>query len=213
MTLISQQQEEFQQQPIPLEGERYDVTPLELNHVMDAFHNIWVRAISFVWNKNINSLPWGVDKDGNWVQITSPDQDIEPKYSTFEDFLIAKPVSALSQLGFESPDVWMRATHPNALPPLKILRYSDLQKDASTQQNSTKVNNDDVKYQPELGTNGWFSDDPSSPCLIMPQLTLIIPPAPEKESDQGMALVDYQMAALSYPFTACASGVTPLPDK
>lgn len=47
------------QQPLPREGEHYDTTPLELSHVDGGLHNIWLRAISIVWNDAINHKPWG----------------------------------------------------------------------------------------------------------------------------------------------------------
>lgn len=190
------------QQPLPWEGEHWDTTPLELSHVSNALHNIWLRAISIVWNDEINNRPWGKNSDNEWVQITDSNKDIEPIYSTFEDFLIDEPALALGQFGFTNPDGKDREIQPKSLPALKIIRYSDL---GQTKELLGRHElNEDIEYEFKVGVNGWFSRSHTAPAQIMPQLTLIIPPKPTNEADQGMALVDYQLAGLSYPFTTCA---------
>jgi hypothetical protein len=103
------------QQPLPCEGEHYDTTPLELSHVNGGLHDIWLRAISIVWNDATNLKSWGKNQDGEWVQILSEDQDIEPLYPSFADFLIAEPVVALTQFGFTNPDRGTKALNQHAL--------------------------------------------------------------------------------------------------
>jgi hypothetical protein len=193
--------ENITNQPLPKEGESYDVTPLELSHVNDSLHAVWLRAISIVWNESLNSLPWGRNQDGEWTQITKPEQDIEAIYDTYEDFLIAKPVEALSCFGFNNPDVGMKDLNSKAMPALKILRYEDLGRESET---FGKDTDDNVSYKFQVGKNGWYSKSKTAASILMPQLTLVIPPKPENDEDQGMALVDYKLAGLSYPFTACA---------
>lgn len=192
---------EFVQQPLIREGESYDTSALELSHVNGALHDIWLRAISIVWNDNTNLKPWGKNQDGQWLQINSEQQDIEPIYSSFEEFLIAEPVAALNQFGFNDPDAGMKDQHPKAMPALKVLRYSDLGKVTETLGKDT---DDNVSYKFQVGKNGWFSKSKTAASILTPQLTLVIPPKPENDEDQGMALVDYKLAGLSYPFTICA---------
>lgn len=191
-----------EQQPLPREGESYDTTPLELAHVNNGLHDIWLRAISIVWNDNTNLKPWGKNQDDEWTQITSDEQDIEPIHSSFEEFLIAEPVAALSQFGFNSPDLGTKELNPKAMPALRVLRYTDLGK--VTETFGKDVDSDNVEYEFKVGVNGWFSQSHSAPSILLPQLTLVIPPKPKNDADQGMALVDYKLAGLSYPFTTCA---------
>ncbi len=190
------------QQPLPREGESYDTTPLELGHVNTALHDIWLRAISIVWNDAINSRPWGKNRDDEWVQLTDDSQDVEVIYNTFEDFLVDKPVNALMQFGFNNPDKGSKELNPKAMPAIKVIRYQDLGKDIEIL--GRDVESDQVRFKFGVGRNGWFTESHTAPSILLPQLILVIPPKPENDADQGMALVDYRMAGLSYPFTTCA---------
>lgn len=192
----------IEQQPLPREGESYDASALELAHVNAGLHDIWLRAISIVWNDTINRKPWGKNQDGKWVQITSEEQSISPIYATFEEFLIEEPVKALSQFGFTDPDESLKDLNPDAMPTLKVIRYADLGKATETAERDIK--SDDLEYQFKVGTNGWFSKSHSASAFLLPQLILVIPPKPANDADQGMALVDYKLAGLSHPFTTCA---------
>lgn len=60
-----------EQQPLPREGESYAASHLELAHVNEALHDIWLRAVSIVWNDAVNSKPWGKMKMENGFKLVN----------------------------------------------------------------------------------------------------------------------------------------------
>lgn len=136
------------------------------------------------------------------MQVLGDEQDVEVIYDSFEEFLIDKPVQALSQFGFNNPDKGAKELNPKAMPAIKVIRYADLGEITETL--GQDIESDTVEYKFEVGTNGWFTKSHTAPAILLPQLTLVLPPKPANDADQGMALVDYKLAGLSYPFTVCA---------
>ncbi|TMP41052.1 hypothetical protein CWB96_07850 [Pseudoalteromonas citrea] len=218
------------QQPLPREGAHYDTTPLELSHVNLAVHDTWLRALSIIWNDDLNKIPWKKDNNGNWVQVPNSEDAAYAEanskadhfYTSFETFLRAQPISAFHTLGFNDPDAYAKKVEKDSLPAISVISYQDLLDNHNSEnptlqhpslerfrkhieQNSSNIEeyfNDPYTFKP--GTNGWFSVSTTAPAVLLPQLVLIIPPKPKNPADQGMALVDYKLAGLSYPFTICA---------
>jgi hypothetical protein len=171
--------------------------------------------------------------DGNWVQEkdeavaaaakeSSSKEDSPTFFATFEEFLRGDPIAAFQVLGFNDPDRYAKERQKKALPAISVISYLDLLADHNSEEpllehpavarfrkhmeqdpNSIEAYFENP-YNFKPGTNGWFSVSTTAPAVLLPQLVLIIPPKPKNDFDQGMALVDYKLAGLSYPFTICA---------
>lgn len=92
------------------------------------------------------------------------------------------PEAALTKAGFVVPDFFKKL--------LKVVVVESSDKSVKHRSDQT----DGGQF-----VNGW--DDPAG--SLKATLTLVLPPAPDKQEDYAIALADYDAGGRVYPFTLC----------